>query len=79
MTAVVNLVVYEFLRRRLVPSAEARRLAQIDPDWGEDERMTAIARAWVRTLPADLSSDQIDALLAEIRRQLEAGNGNEPP
>jgi hypothetical protein len=77
VTRIVNLVVYAFLRRRLVPSAEARRLAELDTDWDDDARMTAIARAMVRMLPPDLSHDEIDALLMEMRRQLE-DNDNEP-
>ena len=78
MTRIANLSIYAFLRRRSVPSAEARRLAELDSDWDEDTRLSAIARAWVRTLPPGLSGDEIDALLAELRRQLEQVNDNEP-
>jgi hypothetical protein len=74
---VVNLALYGFLRRHSVPSTEATRLAEQDPDWDEDTRLDAIARAWVRTIPPGLSGAEIDALLAELRRQLEARNDNE--
>jgi hypothetical protein len=66
------------LRKYSVPSAEARRLAEQDTDWDADTRMSAIVRAMVRTLPPNLTGDQIDALLVEMRRQLEQ-DGDEKP
>jgi hypothetical protein len=66
------------LRKYSVPSAEARRLAEQDTDWAADTRMSAIVRAMVRTLPPNLTGDQIDALLVEMRRQLEQ-DGDEKP